>query len=66
MATTSVTKDPGPFPTTPVTINPPAFDKDDTRSADERFVDQQWRDAAKSGLGATHPNAINRDAGYVS
>lgn len=45
-----------------VDINPPAFNPNDTRSADQRWVDQQWRDADAAGLGKTHPLAINRDA----
>jgi len=65
MAVTDVRKDPGPHPTTPLTINPPAFDPNDTRSAEERWVDQQWRDAKKAGLGERHPQSINTDTSYA-
>lgn len=44
-----------------VDIEPPAFDPNDSRSADERWLDQQWRDADKVGLGKSHPLSLNRD-----
>ena len=50
-------------PTQEVDINPPAFNANDTRPADQRWVDQQWRDADAAGLGKRHPLSINRDAG---
>lgn len=53
-------------PTQALTIEPPAFDPDDARSAQERFVDQQWRDVAASGEGASNPLSLNRDSEYVT
>jgi hypothetical protein len=49
-----------------VDVDPPAYDPNDTRSAAERFVDQQWRDVAASRLGDEHPLALNRDAGRTT
>lgn len=34
--------------------------------AQARFVEQQWIDAKKLGLGKTHPLAINRDASNIT
>jgi len=51
----------GPNPTTPITVDAPAFDPDDTRSAAERIVDQQWRDVVALGLHQNHPLSLNRD-----
>lgn len=53
-------------PTQEVDITPPAFDPDDTRSAEERWIDQQWRDADAVRLGARHPLSINRDSANVT
>lgn len=44
-----------------VDIQAPAFDPNDERSAEERWIDQQWRDADKRGLGKEHPLSLNRD-----
>lgn len=52
-------------PTQEVDIDPPAFDPDDQRSAEERWLDQQWRDADARELGKAHPLSINRDAPHV-
>ena len=49
-----------------VDITPPAFDPDDNRSAEERWIDQQWRDADAAGLGARHPLSLNRDSDHVT
>ena len=49
-----------------VDITPPAFNESDTRSAEERWLDQQWRDADAAGLGKNHPLALNRDSEYVT
>lgn len=51
-----------------VSINPPSYDSTDARSAAEKFVDQQWRDAAGSwlDLGGRHPLSINRDSEFIS
>lgn len=65
MAVTITQKDPGPHPTTPIAINPPAFNASDSRSAQDRVVDQQWRDAARDRLGDTHPGSINPDTSYA-
>lgn len=53
-------------PTQEVDITPPAFDPEDARSAEERWLDQQWRDADAAGLGKRHPLSINRDSANVT
>lgn len=53
-------------PTQAVTIDPPAFDAEDARTAEERWLDQQWRDAAASGVAKIHPLSINRDSDHVT
>lgn len=65
MATQDVQKFPGPSPTTETPITPPAIVANDTRSAQDRFVDQQWRDAARLQLGKTHPKSINLDTNFA-
>lgn len=47
-----------------VVIDAPDFDA--SRSAEERWLDQQWRDADAAGLGKRHPLSINRDSSYVT
>lgn len=53
-------------PTQEVDITPPVFDPNDARSAEERWLDQQWRDADAAGLGKRHPLSINRDSPNVT
>ena len=65
MATQDVQKFPGPAPTTAVSITPPAFGANDSRSPEERWIDQQWRDADAAGLGERHPKSINPDTSYA-
>lgn len=45
--------------TQPVVVTPPANTNGAT--AQDRYLKQQWKDVASSGLGATHPLSINRD-----
>ncbi len=50
-------------------ITPPEFDSNDdkSKSAEELFVEQQWRDvAAEDGAGEQHPLSINRDSDLVT
>lgn len=49
-----------------VDITPPTFDPEDSRSAEERWLDQQWRDADAAQLGKTHPLSLNRDSDHVT
>lgn len=65
MATTIIQKFGGPTPTVALPITPPALNPSDTRPIQDRLVDQQWRDAARQGLGQTHPGAINTDTSYA-
>lgn len=65
MATTITQKFGGPTPTTAIPITPPNIDPDDDRSAQDRLVDQQWRDAARLGLGQDHPGSINTNTPYA-
>lgn len=51
--------------TVPVTITAPAFNASEPDPA-KRFIDQQWRDAAKAGLGDRHPFSLNRDASPIA
>lgn len=51
-------------PTQAITVDAPAVDPSD--EASERFVEQQWIDVERSGLGATHPLSINRDSDNVT
>ncbi len=50
-----------------VDITPPAFDDnaDHSKTPEEVFIEQQWRDADASGLGKTHPLSLNRDAAEI-
>ena len=53
--------------TQPATVDGPAFvAPDGTKTAQELFIEQQWRDVEKSNLGARHPLALNRDSAYVT
>lgn len=49
-----------------VTVDGPAFIPNDTRSAEERWIDQQWRDVEDNKIGATHPLSLNRDSARVT
>lgn len=53
-----------PRPTQAVTIEPPEVDAD--ASAEERYIQQQWIDAEKSGVAAEHPLSLNRDSDFVT
>lgn len=53
-------------PTQELTINAPAFDAEDTRSPEERWVDQQWRNVKAAGVGRSHPLSLNRDSALVT
>lgn len=53
-------------PTRAVTVTPPTYNANDSRSAEQRWLDQQWRDVAETTLGARHPLALNRDSDYVT
>lgn len=50
-----------PKPDVPLTLTPPAFIPNDTRSALDQFIDQQWRDALRDELDEEHPLSLNRD-----
>lgn len=51
-------------PRSPLGITKPAINP--AESAAERYLDQQWRDVADSGVAATHPLSINRDSEHVT
>ena len=53
-------------PTQALVVDAPDFDPNDTRSAEERWIDQQWRDVEEQGIGATHPLSLNRDSAHVT
>jgi hypothetical protein len=55
-------------PTQAVTVDGPEFDDnaDGSKTAQEVFIEQQWRDVESSKLGERHPLSINRDASQVT
>ena len=58
-----------PRPTQPLTVTAPTYDANEeaSKTAQEVFVEQQWRDVAEPGGAAElHPLSINRDASQVT
>jgi len=51
-----------------IEIDPPEFDAnaDGEKTAQEVFIEQQWRDVAANGLASTHPLSINRDSDLIT
>lgn len=55
------TRDNLPKPAVPRVVTPPDFIVDDSRVAEDRLHDQQWRDAVGLGLLHNAADAINLD-----
>jgi hypothetical protein len=50
--------------TQPLTISVPEIE--DTDTAEERWLKQQWKDVQESGVAEMHPLSINRDSANVT